>query len=77
MPEPLLTEDEIKDLRGCAHPDEYAVVARRIKEAHGDRYPQDWYEKVLKEGGIASELKERWKDPEAFSIGVSFDTPKT
>ena len=70
MPGDNLTEDEIKDLRSCPTPDHYAVVARRIKEAHGGRYPQDWFAVVLKEGGIASELKEKWKDPTAFDIGV-------
>lgn len=70
MVENNLTEDEIKELRACATEDDYCLVAQRIKADRGGQYPQDWYLKVLKDGGIASELKKKWNNPEAFEISV-------
>ena len=66
-----LNDDEKKSLAECNDEMEYAKVARRIKNVHGNEYPEDWWAVVMQPGGIADGLKKKWANPAAFDLHVS------
>ncbi len=45
-----LTQDEINQLEVVQTEDEWNAACKTIKKTHGDRYPDDWFAKVLQSG---------------------------
>lgn len=68
----LLSEEELNQLEAVQNRDQWKNACLSIKSNHGGKYPQDWYEKVLKSGlvarvltrfGESTELQVRFYEP--------------
>jgi hypothetical protein len=56
---PDLTDRELDSLVTARNTDEWDAVCMRVKAVRGDRYPDDWYVKVIA-SGLATDRSLRW-----------------
>lgn len=52
-----ITDEEIKALSEAKNDEEWATVCVAIRDAHGNKYPDDWYTKVCLTGLLARTRK--------------------
>ena len=54
-----MTEAEETELNRIGTEEEWKAVCLKVKQARDDKYPPDWYAKVLAPGGILQKFVER------------------
>ena len=54
-----ITEKEIQSLREAATEDDWNKVCDDIKKARGQKYPPDWYAKVVM-SGLMQRVSSNW-----------------
>jgi len=54
-----ISEEELASLNAVQSEDEWCAACVKIKDARGNKYPNDWYEKVLK-SGMMDRIAAQW-----------------
>tara|TARA_R100001594_G_scaffold147001_3_gene199319 strand:- start:74 stop:334 length:261 start_codon:yes stop_codon:yes gene_type:complete len=54
-----ITEEELSMLEACQSYQDWSVACKKIKDARGQMYPDDWWAKV-KESGMMERIHNRW-----------------
>lgn len=54
-----LTEEEFAEIQSCESEAVWFDICRRVKEARGGQYPNDWFPRVVN-SGLASERIALW-----------------
>jgi hypothetical protein len=69
-----LTDDEATMLKACESEAEWGAACRRIKDARGDKYPADWYARVI-QSGLMRDVTAKWGGRPEFTISTGPDDP--
>ena len=55
----MITEEELAMLEACQSANDWSEATKKIKDARGQSYPEDWWEKV-KLSGMMDRIFSRW-----------------
>ena len=55
----MITEEELAMLEACQSANDWSEATKKIKDARGQSYPEDWWEKV-KLSGMMDRILSRW-----------------
>lgn len=55
----MITKEELAMLEACQSANDWSEATRKIKDARGQMYPEDWWEKV-KLSGMMDRIFSRW-----------------
>ena len=62
-----ITAEELELLDSCQTKEDWSAATTLVQEAHGDKYPTDWWAKV-KESGLMDQIMGRWGANSSLSI---------
>lgn len=54
-----ISDEEVAQLKACNSDEDWTTVCLRIKEARGDKYPHDWFHKIVL-SGLMDEIASKW-----------------
>lgn len=63
-----LTDEELASIRACRTGDEWTAATKAIKAVRDGRYPDDWYDLVIR-SGLMDEVAARWGGDSKIRIG--------
>lgn len=54
-----LSEEEIQSLKATTSEAEWNAACKLIKKARGDKYPNDWFAKII-QSGLMDKIAAKW-----------------